>query len=157
MKMAQKVKLSVTVSPMEKAAGIWNITKPSVEKFLYRLPELSASGADETIFIVEGEKDVESLLKLDLTATCNPFGAEKWESGYNKFLQNRRCVIIPDNDEIGRAHASQVADNLLNTAAEIKILRLPNLPEKGDVTDWLSAGGNTRSFSPIGGANSRLQ
>jgi hypothetical protein len=50
-------------------------------------------------------------------------------------------VILPDNDQPGEAHARDVARGLLPVAKAVKILRLPGLPPKGDVSDWLAAGG----------------
>lgn len=132
--------------PDGKGEWLWNISNPPVEKFLYRLPELLNSASDESIFIAEGEKDVDSLFDLGVIATCNPLGAGKWESGYNKFLHNRRCVILPDNDEPGKSHSARIAKSLIGTAAEIKILNLPDLAEKADITDWISAGGTRKEL-----------
>src|SRR5262249_11416724 len=50
-------------------------------------------------------------------------------------------VILPDNDEPGRKHAKQVAQALYGIAASIKVVELPGLPPKGDVTDWIWDGG----------------
>jgi hypothetical protein len=50
-------------------------------------------------------------------------------------------VILPDNDEPGRKHAEQIAEALHGIAASVLILELPDLPPKGDVSDWFSAGG----------------
>lgn len=38
-------------------------------------------------------------------------------------------------------HAREVARALHGTAKRVKILRLPDLPPKGDVSDWLDDGG----------------
>lgn len=48
---------------------------------------------------------------------------------------------MPDNDDPGRGHAQDVARKLTGIAASIRILDLPGLPLKGDVSDWLAAGG----------------
>lgn len=101
---------------------IWNIK--GVRRVLYRLPELLASDPDETVWIVEGEKDVESLRALGLIATCNVFGASKanhngggkWRSEYNEYFRGRRVVIIPDNDESGQKHACNIATHLQGIA-----------------------------------------
>ena len=50
-------------------------------------------------------------------------------------------VILPDNDQPGRDHAQKVARSLHGIAASVKIVELPDLPAKGDVSDWLDAGG----------------
>lgn len=49
-------------------------------------------------------------------------------------------AILPDNDEEGRKHAEKVARSLYGTAASVKVVALPDVPEKGDVSDWLNAG-----------------
>ena len=76
-----------------------------------------------------------------LTATCNPMGAGKWRPDFNQYFEGKQVVILPDNDEPGRKHAESVARHLHGTAKSVKILELPGLPEKGDVSDWLAAGG----------------
>jgi hypothetical protein len=39
-----------------------------------------------------------------------------------------------------RPHADQVAANLHGVAASVKVVQLPGLPEKGDISDWLDQG-----------------
>ncbi len=122
--------------------GGWINGLGDVKPVLYRLPEvLQAVKQGETIFIPEGEKDVDNLARLGLAATCNPMGAGKWRDHYSEHLRGTKVVILPDNDEPGRKHAQQVAKSLHGKAKSIKILELPGLPPKGDVSDWLAAGG----------------
>jgi hypothetical protein len=96
------------------------------------------------VFITEGEKDVDRLMSLNLCATTNPMGAGKWKRDYSDWLRGRKVAILPDNDEPGRAHAQQVAKCLAGIAASVTILELPDLPEKGDVSDWLAMAGNDK-------------
>ena len=63
---------------------------------------------------------------------------------------NRILVVLPDNDEPGRRHAEKVAKSLWSKAASIKVLKLPGLPDKGDVSDWLDAGGSGRGTGLLG-------
>ena len=46
-------------------------------------------------------------------------------------------TILPDNDDPGRQHAQKVAQHLQGVAAEVRVLDLRGLPEKGDVSDWI--------------------
>ncbi|MFN7947022.1 MAG: AAA family ATPase [Blastocatellia bacterium] len=124
--------------------SIWNLN--DVGLVLYRLPELLAADPGEMVFCVEGEKDVENLRALGLVATCNPCGAGKWRDEYSQYLQGRNVVILPDNDEPGREHARKAAQSLKGIAASVKMLPLPDLPEKGDVSDWLNAGGDVEKL-----------
>ena len=122
--------------------GGWLNGLGGIQPVLYRLPEvLQALKQGETIFIPEGEKDVDNLVRLGLAATTAPMGAGKWRDYYSGWLKGANVVILPDNDEPGRKHAQQVAQSLHGKAKSIKILELPGLPPKGDVSDWLAAGG----------------
>ena len=118
-----------------------------VRKVIYRLPEvLEAVRRGETIFVVEGEKDADRLAREGLVATTNPGGAGKWRSAYSAPFAGGKVVIIPDNDEPGRRHAQQVHDSLQEVAEAVEILELPDLPSKGDVSDWLDNGGTAKEL-----------
>ena len=119
-------------------ADTWGIQ--GIRRVLYRLPEVLAADPSEIVFVCEGEKDTDRLSRLGLTATTNPGGAGKWRPAYADALRGRKVVILPDNDPPGRDHALKVASSLAGIAATVKIVELPGLPEKGDVSDWLDAG-----------------
>lgn len=133
--------------PSPNGGWIWNLD--GVRRILYRLPELLAADPNETVFIVEGEKDVERLRGLGLVATTCSEGAEKWKNDYNESLRGRRVVILPDNDTPGMKHAQQVAAALAGVAKEARIVELPGLPAKGDVSDWLDRGNSVSDLISI--------
>src|SRR5262252_5342725 len=116
----------------------WNLT--GVRRVLYRLPELRAADPNVEIYVVEGEKDVETLRRLGMIATTNPHGAGKWRPELSEPLRGRDVVILPDNDEPGRKHAESVARLLAGVARRIRIVELPGLRTKEDVSDWIAAG-----------------
>jgi hypothetical protein len=117
--------------------GGWTWTLNGVRRVLYHLPRLLMA---ETVYIVEGEKDADRLWSLGIPATTNPQGAGKWRAEYSESLRGKRVVILPDNDDAGEQHAQTIAHSLLGKAAAIKIVHLPGLPPKGDVSDWFDAG-----------------
>ena len=117
----------------------WVNSIKGVRRVLYRLPELLAR-PDETVFVVEGEKDVDRLHAVGLLATTNSGGAGKWKTSYSECLRGRDVVILPDNDAPGRDHAARIAKSLQGIAESIRIVELPDLPEKGDVSNWFDAG-----------------
>ena len=122
--------------------GAWVYSLDGVRRVLYRLPEVQAAvAAGRIIHLVEGEKDADALHALGLCATCNPMGAGKWDDTFSEVLAGAAVVILPDNDAPGRRHADQVARSLWGRAKRIRVVELPDLPEKGDVSDWLAAGG----------------
>ena len=130
--------------PNPGAASGWTWDRKGVVSELYHLPELRAAGPDERVWVVEGEKDVDRLRGLGLVATTNPGGAStgngKWMARYTKEFRKRLVAILPDNDTPGTAHAVNIATAIHTKAHEVKIVYLPDLPNKGDVSDWLDAG-----------------
>lgn len=130
------------------AAGKWVYRSGNGPAVLYRLPELKTAIAQgAVVFVVEGEKDADRLATLGLVATCNIEGAAKseqrakWRAEYTIQLAGAAgVVLIPDNDEPGRAHMRHVANQLRGNVKSIKWLELPDLPDRGDVSDFLDAG-----------------
>jgi DNA primase len=104
----------------------------------FRLPNvLRAISIGAPIFLCEGEKDVMNIEKIGLTATCNSGGAGKWREEHSKYLKNANVVILPHNDDAGTNHLNVILKTISTYAHSIKILKLPNIPHKGDVSDWL--------------------
>ncbi len=126
--------------PDGRGGFVWNLK--SVRLVPYRLPDLIEDLAqDRTVFLVEGEKDVDHLRSLGIPASCNPAGAGKWRDDFSPVFNGADVVILPDNDDAGREHAEKVARSLAAHASRVRVVELPNLPRKGDVSDWLRAGG----------------
>jgi putative DNA primase/helicase len=134
--------------PDGKGGWQWNLR--GVDIVPYRLPALKAAiAAGRQVLIVEGEKDVDNLVKLGFEATTGPMGAGKWSPQLCPYFEGARVVIIPDNDGPGRGHARLVGGALRGFATEIVVLDLPDLPDKGDVSDWIAAGGNAKQLRAL--------
>jgi len=122
---------------------------------LYRLPELLAAiKGGRKIFFVEGEKDADNLREFGLVATTNPMGANKWEPEYTELLRDAaEVIIIGDNDEGGRKHVELVAGSLHGVVKRIRVLDLASAwaecPQKGDISDWIEAGGTYDKFKEL--------
>jgi hypothetical protein len=128
--------------------GGWIYKVSGIRVVVYRLPTLlEAISNDRIVFVFEGEKDVENAAsRLGLVGTCGVGGAGKWRAEHAQFLKGADVVIVPDNDDIGRQHAESVATSLHGIAERIRILTPPGLPEKGDVTNWIEAGGTAEQW-----------
>jgi DNA polymerase bacteriophage-type len=121
----------------------WVTSKPAGPKIPYRLPELIAAAPTTPVFICEGEKDADSVAALGLVATTNSEGAGKWAGDLNEWFKGKQTVyILEDNDDAGRSHAAKVAAALHGLVTEIRVVSFPELPDHGDVSDWLETGGN---------------
>lgn len=131
--------------PDGRGGWIWNLQ--GVRRVLYRLPEIRRAPLGEVVFIVEGERDAETLAERGLQATTNPGGAGKWRPEYSDSLRGKDIVILPDNDVAGRNHAREIVRALEGAAARVRVLELPGLPDKGDVSDWLAHGGTVADLA----------
>jgi hypothetical protein len=136
--------------------GGWLYELGDVARVLYRLPDVL--GAD-WVFLCEGEKAADALNAALQTsgdfgpyvATTNPHGAGKWRGEFNAALSGKTVCVLPDNDSAGDKHASAVLASLSGEsenerAAFLCRADLPGLPEKGDVCEFLSAGGTVETL-----------
>ena len=107
-------------------------------------PELMA---DEILW-PEGEKDVDSLNRINLPAFTFGGVGDGLPEGIGQHLKDRRLVILADNDEPGRAHAEKKAAVAHAAgAASIKIMQFPELPAKGDISDFIANGGTAEQLN----------
>lgn len=117
---------------------VWGISSQPTP--LYRLPEQLAADPGELVLVAEGEKCADRLAELGYVATTNAGGAGKWTDAHSEQLRGRHVALLADNDDPGRRHVRKAAVSLHGKAASIRIVEFPDLPEKGDVADWLNAG-----------------
>jgi hypothetical protein len=130
-----------------KTGGDWEWNLKGVRRVPYNLPAvLKAIQKRKPIFLVEGEKDATALNKRGLCATTAPMGAGKWNSDYNDYFTGAELIITPDNDWPGKKHAAVVAGQLISKVKLLRILQLPGLEAKQDVSDWLEKGGTIQQL-----------
>lgn len=142
----------------EKANGVGGWKKgqgvmKNVRRVPYRLPEFMEK---QWVYIVEGEKDADSLWEMGFAATTNSGGAGKWQEEFSEFFEGIHVRIIPDNDAPGESHAMSVAENVLPVAKSVKIIQLNVEKENGDFSDWKAAGGTKKKLRAIAKAAPRL-
>jgi len=119
--------------PDAQGGWVWNVA--STRKVLYRLPEVLEAAI---VFLVEGEKDCETLRAHGFVATTNVGGAKaRWLDEYTDSLRGREVVIIQDADVPGRQHALNVARALIGIASKLTIIELENAK---DITEWFESG-----------------
>lgn len=127
-----------------KVNGDWSY-KITQRKVLYRLPKvLQQVKSGKAVIIVEGEKDVHTLDRLnDVVATTNSGGAGKWDDAYTQYLAGAQVYMIADNDAAGQNHVIDIFKSFRSHGLSFKLIQLPKIDELGDgadVTDWVEAG-----------------
>ncbi|WP_250972458.1 AAA family ATPase [Agrobacterium rosae] len=115
-----------------------------LEPMLYRSHEI-ASNLTDPVFVVEGEKDADRLAEFGYLATTVPNGS--WPEDIS-ILSGRIVYVLADNDPAGDKKATDAIRRLSSVATSYRI-DLPDLPEKGDVSDWLDAGNTTDMLESI--------
>ena len=124
-----------------KPDGKW--TLEGVTRVPYRLPQmLAAIKEGKDILVLEGEKDCENAEKIGLVTTTFPGGTGKWREEYSKWFKDSKVICLPDNDSAGRKGMDLIASEIMKVAKSVRWLELPDIPEKGDLSDWLSIEGN---------------
>ena len=133
--------------PDPSARSGWRWKLDGVRRVPYRLPEVIRAVAEHrTVWLVEGEKDVHALEAAGVTASCNPGGAGKWKTDYDRYFAGADVRMVADKDEPGRRHAVHVAEALRRVGATVQILEA--LQGK-DAADHIAAGHSIDTFSVI--------
>jgi len=118
--------------------GGWIWDRKGVTPLLYRLPQvIRAISNNEYIFIVEGEKDCDTLKKWDSIATTCSGGVKGWRPEFTDVFRKAKVVLLPDNDDAGYEYAIGIARLLYGWADSLKLIKL-DVPTGGDVTDFLA-------------------
>jgi len=134
--------------PNKSGEYIWKEVFKGITPILYNLQAVTnAINEKRPVFIVEGEKDCETLDKLGFAATTCPMGAGKWHNHYSDTLKGSTVYIIADLDDTGRNHAQYVAKSLIGKADEINMIDLAEakpesmaqIPKGWDISDLIKA------------------
>jgi len=129
---------SKDILPVSQTSTGWIIGGMPTPRPLYRLPELAQA---RRVYVCEGEKAVDAVRGLELTATTSPHGCKSAKKADWSPLAGKQCVVLPDNDDAGRRYADDVARWLapLKPAPTVRRVELPGLPPGGDAVEYIEA------------------
>jgi hypothetical protein len=114
---------------------IWKSGTPPEPRLLYGAGNLDTERA---VFIAEGEKCAQALHHMGLQAVTSIGGCNAADrSDWGPLADCKKVYLLPDNDAPGQVYIRTVASILGRN--DLVIVELPDLPEKGDVVDWLQA------------------
>lgn len=130
------------------ADGEWLYKLEDTRRVLYHLPEvLAAVAKGETIYVCEGEKDVDRMRAEGVTATCNSGGAGSFKDFHADCLAGAKVVIVADRDDVGAKHAADVKALLEHRACTVDVVEAA---VGKDAYDHLAAGRTIDQFQPVG-------
>lgn len=88
------------------------------------------------ICYTEGEKDCLTLWRYGyISFTCG--AVRTFKQAILPYLKGANVIVFGDNDNPGRADADRIA-GLINTVGRARVIIPPDVPEKGDITDYMS-------------------
>lgn len=123
------------------------------KQYVYNAPSVQhAIREGWYIYLVEGEKDADTLIYNGLVATSFATGAGSMFDDYKSQLRGAKLIVCGDFDEPGRKHVEKVRKFLYNEVEKMYIVEyLPELSKlsniKADITDWLEAGHTVKEFT----------
>lgn len=143
--------------PDGRGGWIWNLD--GIRRPLYRLQNIIDQPNNPIVFH-EGEKAAEAAVTSGLFGchTTTACGARAPRKTDFSILKGRHVIICPDHDTDGEKYLRDVAAMAQEAgAASVKVLRLPGLPLKGDMVEWLAAGGTVEAFAKLLGRAESIQ
>lgn len=102
----------------------------------------AALEGDDLKIVTEGCQDANTCAAHGLSAVTHG-GATDWHPEFVEKFRDKDVVLLPDNDKSGAECMDKIATAIYPVAKSVKIVNLPNLEEKEDITDWLEKRGGT--------------
>lgn len=140
-------------------SGRWEHGLNGQKMPLYHLDKLLKS-KDPIVYIVEGEKDVETLESWGLVATSCPNGAPSWRDSDAVFFKGKYVVVISDNDDPGKIMGEKTADSVRPYADGVTVVATSLIwteaPEHADISDVAAKFGNEKALSMLNDAQSKV-
>jgi 5S rRNA maturation endonuclease (ribonuclease M5) len=123
-------------------------------RHLFGLDMLANHPKDKAIFIVEGEKSAAALQDIGLCAVTSLGGSQAAKlTDWTPLNGYKLVYLLPDNDKPGENYIKDVYVVLsaLESPPKVKVLRLADLPESGDIVDWIISWGGSiwNEYEPI--------
>ena len=111
----------------------------------YRLFELQQAVTNgKVVYIAEGEKAVDALCSLGVTATTSHAGAGGWNADLNQYFSGANVVVVPDNDIAGWSYATKIVESLLPVVKSIRVTDLGLDKPKEDAYEFVHHYGGTK-------------
>ena len=108
--------------------------------------------ANRVLIICEGQKAQTAFAGLGFQCVTSILGASNAHRSNWKSIEDADLIyLIPDSDASGDGYAKAIYKlvHVPESSQQIEIVRLPNLPAKGDVCDWLKQQPELQSWNEL--------
>jgi hypothetical protein len=127
------------IRPVHLVDGGWKVGDPPGKLPLYRFDEIPSDA--QIVVVAEGEKCTDLFWSIGMPATTSSHGSGSADRSDWNPIADKGAVIVfaPDNDPAGEKYVADACRIIFqrNRNAKIKIIRLPGLPEGGDIEQYL--------------------
>src|SRR5262249_30038558 len=121
-----------------KGGWLWGLKKAGLEAPPYQAHRMRKG---EPLWLLNGEKAVGRALAAGVNAVCLPHGEKHWKDYFRPYFTDvPEVYLIADNDPVGARESARNASRLTRAGIPTRIVKLPDLPLKGDFYDWLESG-----------------
>jgi hypothetical protein len=129
---------------------------PGPRRVIYNWPAVMRAGPGALVFVTEGEKNADDLIKVGLLATT--VISHKWTPECVAALTGYELIILEDHDDDGRRLAAAAQQALAPVAKSTRIVPAAHLWKhlgttgpglSADVSDWLHRGGDPNQLTAI--------
>jgi AAA domain-containing protein len=137
--------------------GKHRVFGPGQRRILYNWPAIIRAGPGATVFVTEGEKNADDLIKRNLLATT--VISHEWREECVAALTGYDLIILADHDKDGEREANTAHGVLSKVAKTIRVVPFLHLwkqlspnkepPSNYDVSDWLDCGGDAKKLAEI--------
>lgn len=103
---------------------------------------------DIPIFITEGEKDTDTMVKQGYVAFT--YGScSDWQADFAELVKGAQVIILADNDKPGIEVANKIHGDIKDVTKSVKIVvPMPDVP-KADITDYFESGKTRADFEAL--------
>lgn len=129
-------------------AGGWQKGGPKEKWPLLGYDKLPATGP---VVFVEGEKTFEAAISIGIPAVCSAGGASAAQKSDWSPLAGHEVWGLLDNNESGERYGRGAKAELhkLDPATAVRFVRLPGVPDGGDLVDWLATRRGTKTDAEL--------
>jgi 5S rRNA maturation endonuclease (ribonuclease M5) len=123
------------------AGGDWKWNIDGIPPMLYNLDMFQFA---DTIVICEGERDADSLMRLQLLTQCGNLlvattsgSANSWVDSLADDFCDKKVIVMPDADDAGANYAKQIIESLDKRQIRYQVVSFAKVEGVKDVSDFL--------------------